>query len=70
MLKALAFDGRGENKDAYNLIYLLQNYGDGIEDVFRRLQPLLSTPFAEKALQVLRRHFAEVDSVGAKRVAT
>ena len=27
VLKALAFQGRGENKDAYDLIYTLQNYG-------------------------------------------
>ena len=33
MLKALAFEGRGENKDAYDLVYLLQNYGNGVEDV-------------------------------------
>lgn len=41
VLKALAFHGRGENKDAYDLIYLLQNYGSGIDAVFQRLQPLL-----------------------------
>ena len=33
VLKALAFRGRGENKDAYNLVYMLQNYGTGIEDI-------------------------------------
>jgi predicted nucleotidyltransferase len=69
VLKALAFDGRGENKDAYDLVYLLQNYGTGIGDVFRRLEPLLKSRFAEKALQVLERDFAGVDSVGTKRVA-
>ena len=69
VLKALAFEGRGENKDAYNLIYLLQNYGDGIDDVFRRLQPLLKSPSAQQALQVMERDFAGVDSVGTKRLA-
>lgn len=69
VLKALAFEGRGENKDAYDLVYLLQNYGTGINDVFQRLEPLLNSPFVEKALQVLERDFAGVDSVGTKRVA-
>jgi hypothetical protein len=35
VLKALAFRGRGENKDAYDLIYMLQNYGRGIGDIFQ-----------------------------------
>jgi hypothetical protein len=69
VLKALAFDGRGENKDAYDLTYLLQNYGVGIDDVFRRLQPLLKSPSAQQALQVLERDFAGVDSVGTMRLA-
>jgi hypothetical protein len=69
VLKALAFEGRGENKDAYDLVYLLQNYGTSIDDVVQRLEPLLKSPFAEKALQILERDFADVDSVGTKRVA-
>ena len=69
MLKALAFQGRGENKDAYDLVYMLQNYGGGIDDVFQRLQPLLKSPFAQQALAVLERDFTEVDHVGTKRVA-
>jgi hypothetical protein len=69
VLKALAFEGRGENKDAYDLVYLLQNYGSGINDVFQRLQPLLTSPSAQRALTVLERDFTGVDSVGAMRVA-
>jgi hypothetical protein len=69
VLKALAFEGRGENKDAYDLIYLLQNYGDGIGDVFQRLQPLLKSPSAQQALRVMERDFTEVDSIGTKRLA-
>ena len=69
ILKALAFDGRGENKDAYDLIYLLQNYGSGIQDVFQRLKPLLKTQAAQRALIVLERDFTKVDSVGTIRVA-
>jgi predicted nucleotidyltransferase len=69
VLKALSFEGRGENKDAYDLIYLLQNYGGGIEDVFHRLQPILKSPFAQQALKILERDFAGVDSVAPRRVA-
>ncbi len=69
VLKALAFEGRGENKDAYDLVYLLQNYGDGVENVFKRLQPLLSSPSAQQALAILERDFIGVDSVGIVRVA-
>jgi hypothetical protein len=69
ILKALAFDGRGENKDAYDLGYILQNYGSGINDVFRRLQPLLTKPSAQRAIEILERDFTEVDSLGPMRVA-
>ena len=69
VLKSLAFDGRGENKDAYDLIYVLQNYGAGIDDVFRRLQPLLNNRTAQRALDILERDFARVDSVGMMRFA-
>ena len=31
VLKALAFRLRGENKDAYDLHYLVRNYGAGID---------------------------------------
>jgi hypothetical protein len=69
VLKALAFQARGESKDAYDLVYVLQNYGSGIQDVFRRLQPLLTSPPAKRALTVLERDFTSVDSLGALRVA-
>ena len=69
VLKALAFEGRGENKDAYDLIYTLQNYGSGFADVFERLKPLLNSPSAQEALAILERDFTGVDSVGPLRVA-
>jgi hypothetical protein len=69
VLKALAFEGRGENKDAYDLVYMLQNYGSGIDDVFERLQPLLSSRSTQSALTVLEKNFSEVDHVGTMRVA-
>jgi hypothetical protein len=67
--KALAFDGRGENKDAYDLVYILQNYGGGIDDICERLAPVLASTAGQKALKVLQRDFAALDSLGPRRVA-
>ncbi len=69
VLKALAFDGRGENKDAYDLYYVIRNYGSGVENVVARLQPLLGDPTAAKALHILRRDFLDHAGVGPRRVA-
>ncbi len=69
VLKALAFDGRGENKDAYDLYYVIRNYGTGVEDVAARLRPLLGDGDAQKALTILRRDFLDPESVGPRRVA-
>lgn len=69
VLKALAFDGRGENKDAYDLYYVLRNYGSGLEDVAECLRPLLNDPWATKALEVLRRDFTNAQMLGPRRTA-
>jgi hypothetical protein len=69
VLKALAFDSRGENKDAYDLYYVIRNYGSGVDDVVAKLEPLLGDPDAQKALAILRRDFSESDMVGPSRVA-
>ena len=69
VLKALAFRGRGENKDAYDLYYLVRNFGDGIEDVATCLRPLLSDLEAQRALQILRDDFLDYEGVGPRRVA-
>jgi predicted nucleotidyltransferase len=69
VLKALAFRIRGENKDAYDLFYLLRNYGKGVEDVAARLRPLLDDASAKKALANLRDDFLDPEGVGPRRVA-
>lgn len=68
-LKALAFDLRGENKDAYDLFYVLRNYGVGLESVVERLRPLLDDENATKAIEILRRDFLSMSGVGPRRVA-
>ena len=69
VLKALAFDLRGENKDAYDLFYMVRNYGAGVGDIVACLEPLLGDPDATKALAVLKRDFVTHNGVGARRVA-
>ena len=69
VLKALAFRIRGENKDAYDLFYLLRNYGRGIEDVAELLRPLLGDESTQRALAYLREDFFDPEGIGPRRVA-
>lgn len=69
VLKTLAVRGRGENKDAYDLFYVLRNYGTGMADVVARMRPILPHARAQEALQILRDDFLEIDRVGPRRVA-
>ncbi len=69
VLKALAFGSRGENKDAYDLFYVIRNYGSGTHDVLAHLKQLLCDRETQKAMQILRRDFSDPDGVGPRRVA-
>jgi hypothetical protein len=69
VLKALAFHQRGENKDAYDLYFVIRNYGSGIDEVCECLSPLLKEAETRNALEILSRDFAEPDSLGPSRVA-
>jgi hypothetical protein len=69
VLKALAFRSRGENKDAYDLFYVLRNHGDGPRTVAEAFRPLLDDSAARDALGILEADFTTPDSVGAMRVA-
>jgi hypothetical protein len=69
ILKALAFEGRGENKDAYDLYYFIRNYGNGVDDIAVRLKPLLNNPLAKKALTILKEDFTDENKTGPRRVA-
>lgn len=72
VLKALAFDDRGEEKDAHDLIYCLMHYGSGpIEVGARFAQHLARSPeklLLERALAILRRRFAsDAHSAGGRK---
>ena len=69
VLKALAFHIRGENKDAYDLFYLLRNYGRGVSDVATHLRPLLPDASAVKAMEYLEADFNNTEAIGPMRVA-
>ena len=69
VLKSLAFQLRGENKDAYDLYYLVRNYGSGIDDIADRLKPLLGDPSAQQAVNALKQDFLSHQGIGARRVA-
>jgi hypothetical protein len=68
-LKAQAMRRRADNKDTYDLYYLLRNYGNGPEDVARRYVPLLNRPRALEALDFIREDLGSVQSIGAERLA-
>lgn len=69
VLKALAFGIRAENKDSYDLYYMIRNYGNGVEDVYKCLDPLLDDQDSQKALEILKRDFSDLDKVGPVAVA-
>jgi len=68
-MKALAFRIRGENKDAYDLVYLIRNFESGPEAVAARLRPLMSEPEAQDAVGFLTADFETVEHVGPRRAA-
>jgi hypothetical protein len=69
ILKALAFRIRGENKELYDLFYVLRHLSAGLADIARRLEPHAQDPSAVEAFAALREDFAELGSIGPRRVA-
>jgi hypothetical protein len=69
VLKSIAFRLRGDNKDAYDLYYLVRNFGAEVDAVAARLRPLLSDPSAQQAIEYLREDFQEHEGIGPRRVA-
>ena len=67
VLKALAFRNRGENKDAYDLHYVLS--GLGINEVAHCLRSLLPDARVKKALTIIGNEFTVRDATGPRRVA-
>jgi hypothetical protein len=68
-MKALAFRARGENKDAYDLFYLLVNHPTGVAGIAEICSRLVGEPEAREAITNLNSDFASIDSVGPRRVS-
>ena len=69
ILKALAFNSRGENKDAYDLFYVVRNFGSGYRENLEHLRPILRNEHGRKAIGILNRDFSAPGLVGPARVA-
>jgi len=69
ILKALAFRKPGENKDAYDLFYLVRNYETGVEKVAEALKPFLQEKEGKDCLQILKEDFMDLEGPGPLRVA-
>ncbi len=70
VLKAHALNLRGENKDAYDLVYVLRNFGDEpVTDVAERFASIATAPEAVAALDILDSKFASIEHVGPRRYA-
>lgn len=70
VLKALAFRGRGEPKDAYDLFYVLANFGSGPPRVATRVRLLLDDPATHRAIEILNEDFLDPEALGPRRVAS
>jgi len=69
LLKALAFRNRGLFKDAYDLYYMVRNYGDRKKDVAVFLKPLVESEAGQRAVAILQEDFLEERALGPMRVA-
>lgn len=70
-LKILAFQDRHENKDAYDLVYCLLNYGDGPEDAGRHAaeRAIAGHEQVRSALALLAERFESTDHDGPRAYA-
>ena len=68
-MKALAFRLRGENKDAYDLWYVLRYFGAGLEEVVEQAGLIRHEPEFTEALRYLEEDFAGLASLGPMRLA-
>ena len=67
LLKALAFRFRGENKDAYDLYYVIRNFGNDINEVIERFVALPESESKALAIETLKNDFSEGNSTGPRR---
>lgn len=68
VLKILAFQDRHENKDSYDLIYCLLNFGEGPDDAGRvaARSAIRRDPQVRDALELLAERFESADDEGPR----
>jgi hypothetical protein len=70
VLKAKALKLRGENKDAYDLVYVLRHFGsEPVAEVAKRFAAIASAEEAGKALEILDSEFSSTENIGPRRYA-
>jgi hypothetical protein len=69
LLKALAFKNRGKFKDAYDLFYMIRNFGAGPEEVAAYARPLIDTEAGHNAINILQTNFHAETAPGPTRAA-
>lgn len=70
VLKALAFSDRAEPKDAFDLVYVLRRWPQGVADIAERLKQHAerNSAIVAHALDRLARDFADPETIGPRRV--
>lgn len=63
-MKGNALEGRGANKDAYDIYYLLLNYPGGVEAIAERCKPYLQNAVFRLGIERIGKHFAQINSIG------
>lgn len=72
VLKALALDGRGANKDSYDICYMLNSTifdESSLSSILAFLSDNRKDPYAQEALSIIRRDFGQLDGIGPMRTA-
>jgi hypothetical protein len=71
LLKALACQQRGKDKDKYDLFYVIRNYREGPSAVADHFRPFLTAgrSEAQEALKTLSEYFDDPRSIGPVAVS-
>jgi hypothetical protein len=69
VMKGLALHDRRETKDAYDILFCLENYPDGLAELAAEFSPFLGDELVRESLQKLAGKFRSEDDDGPHRVA-